>query len=144
MKMIPENHTVADEAALMAGTTSSTVADLQVLNDGNVYNIIEGGGTPGFDLHLIFNHVLRFTGLAFKAQYDPGTHYIEVRLMNYVTGIRDTYTTVVQTSGMNYRFIDILDFTPYIKNSIVEIDFDHIPGGVASHRMNIDYVALVR
>lgn len=144
MKMIPENHTVPDIATLMAGNTSSTVADLQVLNDGNTYLIEETGGTPGFDLHLVFNHVLRFTGLAFKAQYSPGTHYVEVRLMNYITGNRDTYTTVVKTSGMNYRFIDILDFTPYIKKGTVGIDFDHIPGGTGADRMNIGYVALVR
>ncbi len=144
MELIPKIHTVPDTATLMAGTTSSTVSDLQVLNDGNTYDIIETGGTPGFDLHIEVNNVIRFSAIAYKAYYDPGTHYIEVQLWNYITGVWDTYTTIERTQGMNYRFIDVVDDEPYIRNSCVQIAFDHIPGGNASHRFFIDYVALVR
>ena len=144
MKMIPENHTVPDSAELMAGNTSSTVSDLQVLNDGNDYLIEETGGTPGFDLHLEFCNILRFSRLAFKTMYNPGNHYVEVRLFNYITGVLDDFISIELTLGMNYRLIDIVDSASYIKNGIVQLEFDHIPGGIASHRMNIDYVALVR
>ena len=144
MKVIPENHAVASEAVLMAGTTSSSVADLQVLNDGNTYDIVETGGTPGFDLHLMFKNILRFSAIDYKAHYDPGTHYVEVQLWNFLTFQWDTYTTIERTQGMNYRFIDVEDDMPYIRKGIVFMAFDHIPGGNASHRMFIDYAALVK
>ena len=145
MKLIPENHIVADSLELMAGTSADTVADLQVLNDGNTYEIAESGGTPGFDLHLTFKNVIRFSALANKTRYDPGTHFIQVQLWNYVTGTWDNFTSIESSQGFNYRFIDIEDDTPYINNiGETMAAFDHVPGGTASHRMFIDYVALVR
>ena len=144
MEIIPKDHTVPDVANLMAGNSSSSVSYLQVLNDGNVYAIEETGGTPGFDLHMIVHNVIRFFAFAYKAYYDPGTHYIEIQLYNFLTGQWDTFTTIENHQGMDYRYIDIVDDAPYIKDNKVEIAFDHILGGNASHRMFIDYVALVR
>ncbi len=145
MKIIPENHTVASEIVLMvAGSFTGGVTDTQVLNDGNLLEIQESGGTPGFDLHLRFDNVIRFSGLLFKALYKPGTHHVEVHLFNYETGTFDEWMTIQQTEGMNYRFIDIPDSEKYIKNSSVVFGFDHVPGGTASHRFFVDYVALVR
>ena len=145
MKMIPENHTVSSEIILVvAAAVIGDITDIQVLNDGNELELQESGGTPGFDLHLRFDNIIRFTKLAFKAKYDPGSHYIEVHLFNYVTGVFDVWITIEQTAGMNYRFIDIPDSEKYIKNSSVVFAFDHVPSGVASHRFFIDYVALVR
>ncbi len=145
VKMIPQNHTVASEIILMiAGSFTGDVTDTQVLNDGNLLEIQESGGTPGFDLHLRFDNIIRFSGLVFKALYKPGTHHIEVHLFNYETGVSDEWMTIQETEGMNYRFIDIPDSEKYIKNSSVVLGFDHVPGGIASHEFFIDYVALVR
>ncbi len=145
MKMIPENHMLASEIILMvAGSFTGGIADIQILNDGNLLEIQESGGTPGFDLHLRFDNVIRFSGLVFKALYKPGTHHIEVHLFNYNTGVSDEWMTIQETEGMNYRFIDIPDSEKYIKNSTVILGFDHVPGGTPSHKFFIDYVALVR
>lgn len=144
MEIIPPKHMLASSIVLMAGTTSDSISDIQAINDGNTYTVVETGGTPGFDIHIVFKNILRFSGITHKAYYDPGSHYIEEHLWNYDTGQFDVFTTIENTQGFNTRFIEIEECPCFIRNGEVIFAFDHIPGGNGAHRFHIDYVALVR
>jgi len=144
MKLIPENHTVASSVELLEGTSSSTVTDLQVLNDGNSFDITEAAGTPGQRFKIFFVNIIRFSGLAFKAYYD-GNHYIEFQLYNCVTGSWDTQITIESSNGMDYRLIDVPNSPNYISNiGGVTARHYHPSAGNPADDSFIEYVALIR
>jgi hypothetical protein len=59
----------ATSVTLNNGTTSSTVSDLQTINDGNAYDVTESSGTPGLDLEVNFTSVTSIKKIYVKAYY---------------------------------------------------------------------------
>jgi len=131
---------------LNTGTSSSTVSDLQTLNDGNTYDLAEAASTPGMNLEINFTSVDSVKGFAIKAYYvGSSTHYVEVQIWNDTTSAWDVFVTLLSGLGMNYRYIEIPDFdADYIDgsgNTIIRLY--HPTSGNASHDLYIDYVALL-
>lgn len=148
MKLIPENHTVPDSLELLFGTSSGTVADLQVLNDGNTYDITEASGAPGQELIITFVNVIRFKHIATKAFYEikSGTaHSVQLQLFDFLTNQWDTQITYESGSGTNYRFIDVDNAQEYISGiGETKMRFFHEASGNTQHDTFIEYLALVR
>ena len=145
VEMIPPERMIADSVELITGTSSGTVADLQVQYDGNNYQAEEVTGVPGIDLRINFKNILRFSKITYTAYYKGSTsHYVEVQLFNYKTGVWEVYTTIPYALGMNTRYFDTADFDEHIKNGEVMIRFYHPISGTAAHDLFIDYVALIR
>ena len=146
MILIPENHTVADSVELIVGTSASSVSDIQVQYDGNQYDLAEVAATPGIDLRINFKNVIRFSGIGYEAYYSgSATHWVEFQLWNYLTGEFETYATIENSNGMNYRFFDTQDFVEHVNNKgEVIARFYHPVSGNNSHDLYIDYVALIR
>ncbi len=145
MEIIPPAHMIADSVELTAGSSSDSVSDLQTIYDGNNYHIDEIAGTPGFDLIITFINVLRFSKIAYSAYYaGSATHWVEMQLYNYETGAWETYTTIEDSNGMNYRFFDTTDFEQHVKKGEVKMRFCHVPSGTGAHDFYIDYAALIR
>jgi len=148
MKLIPEQHTVPDSIELLFGNSSGTVADLQILNDDNVFDLAETTTTPGQELIITFINVIRFSGIAVKAYYTiagGAAHSVQLQLFNEQTRQWDTQLTFEAGSGMNYRLTDISNFSDYITVAgKTRMRFYHAEQGNATHDTFIEYAALVR
>lgn len=145
MEIIPPTRMVADSVEVIAGTTSSSVSDLQTQYDGNIYHIDEVATTPGIDLRINFINIIRFSKITFSAYYDGrAAHYVEMQLYNYVTGEWETYTTIEISLGLNIQSFETADFEEHIKEGKVIMRFCHPMQGIAPDDFYIDYVALLR
>jgi len=145
MELIPPNHAIANSVRLVAGISSGSVADLQVQNYGNVYEVAEESATPGIDLRVTFINILRFSKVGFAAYYNGrSNHYVQMQMFNFVTHLWETYFTLGLSSGMSYQYFDVPAFGKHIKAGEVWMRFLHPARGIVPGRTYIDYVALVR
>lgn len=145
MELIPPNHMKAKSVRLVAGTSSSSVFDLQILNYGNVYEVAEVAEVPGLDMRITFINVLRFSKIGFAAYYDGRpNHYVQLQMFNFVRHTWETYFTLKLSSGMSYQYFDTPCVKHHIKSGEVWMRFTHPLRGTVPGKIFIDYVALVR
>jgi hypothetical protein len=131
--------------SLIAGTLNDgTVADVQTLSDGNVYDVQEVAGVPGYNIEFNFTSVDTFTRVWVHELYTgSGSHTVNVDLWNYNTSAWDTITTF--TTSVAFYFIDLpVTATNYVSSGNAKLRLYHISSGNASHRIQVDYVALVK
>lgn len=127
------------------GSLTGTISDAQTLLDGNVVQVDEVTGTPGYDIEFGFTAVTddpRF--LVFRLHYD-GIHNFALDIYNYNSTVWDRFHTILGgVSDYVWLHIDIPDPADYIDGSDnANIRLYHIDAGNAAHIMYIDYVALV-
>jgi hypothetical protein len=137
-----------DSVTVVAGGTPiGTVADMQAPMDGNIYDLPEATGTPGFDLEINFIDVVDIYGIVMRAYYAPqnSVHYAQLLIHNYSGGgSDDAIVHITPSVDHNYRTILIPDNTDFIDGSgNAQLTLFHPLGGNASHDMFIDYVALL-
>ena len=127
------------------GTPVGDVTDLQVMLDGNEYQLPEVTGTPGFDLEINFSNVSRIRGIVTKCRYDGASpHYAEVRLHNYTTVADDILLRVDPAATNNTRTVLLPSDENYIDtDGSAQIVFYHPGAGNATHDLYIDYVAIL-
>jgi hypothetical protein len=131
------------DAVTLVGILTGTVADVQVLNDGNVLVLTEVNGVPGMTLDMKFVRVSEIRGIVFKGYYVGGAaHWVEIQLYNYITSAFDIFMTISSGPGMNYRYIEIPDGSTYISDGNAIMRAYHPPSGIPSHDLYIDYAAL--
>lgn len=135
-----------DSLTLVAGTSTDNINDVLVAFDGNVYNLNEAAGAPGFDLRFNFSGLTHFVEVFSRFYYaGSATHGCRIQLYNYNTTNWDTFLTVIG-NGIDYtiREADIIADTNYIDGSGNAIlRFYHTEVGNPAHDVYIDYVALV-
>lgn len=143
---IPGFHLVPDSVNVVVGTPTGTVADVQTWQDGNTLDIVEAAATPGQDIQFAFVNVksIRRVGVAMN-YVGSATHWIEIRLYDYVAAAFKTVWTFSTGMGLNYRYSDLpIDGQNFIDaggNALMQIY--HPVAGNAAHNSNIDYVALI-
>ncbi len=127
------------------GTPVGTASDMQTLLDGNVYQLPEVTGTPGFDLEINFTDVPRVKGIVFRGYYSGSTtHYVELQIRNYNTSTDDTIIRIDTAATYNYRTILIPNDTDFINSSNQsQLTFYHPMSGNAAHDLYLDFVSLV-
>ena len=138
--IVPASTTITD-----GGTPVGTVTDLQTLNDGNVYQVPEVIGTPGFDIKLNFSSVKRLSGIVTNTRYvGTASHDITIGLWNYVTAAYDRLLLFSHTDTYyTYRTVLIPDDTNYISSGNAQIVIYHETSGNQTHNIYIDYAALL-
>lgn len=141
----PVFKTPASVTVVDGGTPVGTVSDMQVLLDGNEYNLPEASGTPGFDLEVNFTTVLSVKGIVVRAYYEgSSSHHVDMKIRNYDTAADDTIINFQDAEDYNYRTILIPDDTDYIDGSgNSQITFYHPDNGTPAHDMYIDYIAIL-
>ena len=127
------------------GTPVGTVTNLQTHNDGNVYQVPEVGGTPGFDIKLNFSRVKRLSGIVTNTRYTGSTsHDVTIGLWNYVTAAYDRLLLFSSTATYStYRTVLIPDDTNYISGGIAQMVVYHETAGNPTHNIYIDYAAII-
>ena len=142
----------ANSMSVVTGTlTSGTVTDTQTWQDGNIVDVTEVTGVPGFDVQFTFTSVTDFCEIGISAYYvGSATHVAEIQIYDYTnTTWRTLYTLPGTSMGFNYRFSDLpipvaTRQADYINGSDeVLIRFYHPTTGNASHDLYIDYVSIV-
>jgi len=128
------------------GTPVGTVAGVQTMLDGSVYQVPEVAATPGFDVR--FN----FTGIAFtpnaivhRSWYDgTTTHQVTIELWDYVT---EAFVPVSEFEASLTYEVQQLPFPEgarWTSGGAAIVRFNHSTGGNASQDMYWDYVGLWR
>lgn len=144
----------ANSVTLSAGSSASTVSDLQTANDGNVFTIQEAGATPGIDLIVDFINVDAFNWVKLLAVYDEGAaavHAMPIQLYNWSTASWDNFCAFqngISNSGTifdDHSFF-VPDDTNYIgtggNDGKVRVKYYHPQPGNAAHYLYIDETAL--
>ena len=141
---------VADSMVVTTGTlTDGLVADTRVWQDGNVVNVTEVTGVPGFDVLFTFTNITDFCFIGISAYYKgSATHWCEIQIWDDANSVRRMLWTFSSGLGLNYRFSDLpvalATRADYINGSNeVKIRFYHPPTGNASHDLFIDYVSII-
>jgi len=131
------------------GTATGTVADAQVMFDGNEYEVAEVTGVPGFDIRFGFTGIVDIPSLVVaRYQYDGSTtHFVGLQVYNYVTTAWDDIRTFSNSNAYHSSL------TAYIPEDIkanyvdasgnAQVRFYHHTSGNAAHDIHIDYVGLV-
>jgi len=129
------------------GSTSDTIEDTQSIDDGNEMTIAEETGAPGFLIEFVFNDVEVFNSFQTHYNYTGSlSHNINVELeITPFDGTAFTTITTLDDTG-TFTFINqsIVIPSQYINNGVVKLRFNHTSGGVPSHDLILDYVALVQ
>ena len=117
--------------------------------DGNVMNVAEVAGVPGFDVVFTFTGINRFSFVGVSAYYGgSSTHNCTIDLWNVTTSAWMTVFNFSSGPGQNYRFGDMPVANEFIGDYIsaadeVKLRFYHPISGNASHDLYIDYVSLI-
>ena len=128
------------------GTPVGSVTDVQTLLDGNVYQVPEVTGVPGYDIEFNFTGVASIAGFVSMIRYTgSATHVVSLRLQNYTDVQEDSFLVIPTTvTNYGYRTVLIPDDTKYIDGSgNAQMVLYHDSSGNASHDVYIDYIALI-
>jgi hypothetical protein len=141
--LTPSSFTL-NTGTLIAGT----VADVQGMYDGNILDIGEVTGVPGYDIEFNFTNVDRHPRfIVCRWRYDgSSTHFVTIDIYNYTTASWDQ-VRVFKDSALYFDSLTM--YTPlgnngdYVDGSgNAKIRFYHQTSGNASHDIKIDYVGL--
>lgn len=127
--------------ATSVGTATGSVSDVQTVNDGNTYDVVETAS--GFDIRFTFASLERIRAIAVKVQYSGGaTHIVEMQLYNYTTMTWDEFVIIADSNGQNYRYIEIPSYVDYLSDGAAILRFFHDTPATVGHDIYIDYVSL--
>lgn len=145
----------ANSVTLTAGTSASSVTDLQTMTDGNYYTLTEAAATPGQDLIIDFVSVTAFEQVRLLLGYNGvGSHAIALQIYNWSSAAWDTFNdlqngTYQTTAGaviLHNASFRVYDDTNYIgtggNSGQVRIRIYHPMAGNSSHTTIIDEVSL--
>jgi len=130
------------------GTPVGTgVSDVQTMLDGNIYQLPEVTGTPGFDIEFAWTGITRIKGFAFRVLYvGTSTHQVTFRAYNYNTTVWDVLFEIPASLGYNYRCnqFPASNMANYFDSGgNAKVKIYHDTAGNASHDLYVDYVAIV-
>jgi len=143
-----------DEININIGSTASSLSDLEVFGDGNIYRVNELTST-GQQFDFFFYNVTAFSHILIRALYSGSvnTHEMDVELYNHVRDAYDTVRTLTKGAIENdltvsYFAVPYVSLSYYIDNSnpslggVVKIRFNHVGGGINTHYTDIDFIGL--
>jgi hypothetical protein len=127
--------------------TTGTVSDVQVMFDGNFYQVEEAAATPGFDQEFVFSGVDRYPTIVVTRWIYNGsaTHNVTWAIWNYNTSAWDDLRVFQDSNGY---YASMTMYIPrasngnYVSGGAAKIRAYHNSAGNASHNIKIDYVGL--
>jgi len=128
-------------------SSSGSVSDVQAMFDGNVYQIEETTGAPGYDVEFIFSNVDKYpTFVVTRWIYDGlSTHYVTWDIWNYNSSAWDTLRVFKDSDDFHdsmTMYIPRNSNGNYVSGGAAKIRVYHQTAGNASHNIQIDYVGL--
>jgi len=132
--------------AQVGGTPIGSVSDIQTFLDGNVYNLPEAAGTPGFELDIDFTNIAAIYSIFSMIRYNGSTmHQVSFRIHNFNSGNDDEFHVINSTGTIfQCRTIYIPIDADYIDGSNnAQVIIHHNSAGNAAHDLFVDYVAIL-
>jgi hypothetical protein len=122
------------------------VSQTQVPFDGNVYQVGEVVGVPGFNIEIAFTSVIKFDMIVLRADYDgSNSHFCGIDIYNYnslswqqAAVLRHTSTLYDWYTLANVNNVNYVDGSGNAK-----IRLYHYSNGNNAHNVYIDYAALI-
>ena len=138
-------YTPASVTKVEGGAVTGTVAGVQTMLDGSLYEVVEAAGTPGFDLEFAFSGITKTpTEIVVRVLYEGiSTHGVAVELWDY-TGT-PAYDRVHQfTAMLDYQviYIPLPSWSNYLSGGAAKLRIVHFSAGNPAHDVHIDYVAI--
>ena len=134
---------VPSSIQLIAGTSTNTISDLNILLDGNVYDLTETTGANAIQLDINFTNIVNFSGITARAFYDGATtHAVRIQLFNYNTSNWDVIHTLNDGRDYETHTKSVATSSNYLQNGLVQSRFLQTENGNTSHNLYIDYFAL--
>jgi hypothetical protein len=136
-----------DSLTVSTGTVNSGDVDsVKVLSDGDVLDVQEVAGVPGFDIIFDFINVGTINQLRYHTRYDGGAgHTVNVQLYNYNTSAWDTLTTEAESLDYIYSAIPVTSSSDYVDSSgNARARLYHVDAGIAAHQQYVDFIALAQ
>jgi hypothetical protein len=129
---------------------SGTVADVQTMYDGNLLEVDEVTGVPGFDIEFNFTNIhltQYFNFIVARWRYDGGAaHFVTIDIYNYNTTAWDQvrmFTNSDNFFASMTMYMPVGNQPDYVDASgNAKVRFYHNTTGNASHDIHIDYVGL--
>ena len=123
--------------------TSGGVAGTQTLLDGTIYQIEENNTTPAIDVEFVFSGIKAISQIVLSAYYlGSVAHAVRINLWNYTDTQWDTFHTLMTGRDYEQYSMSVPDDTKYISSGAAKVQLYHTEGGIASHVLYVDYVAL--
>ncbi len=146
LESLPLRDAPASVTVTAGGTPVGTVANVQTMLDGDVYQVPEVSATPGFDVRFNFTGLTELPDtIVTRAWYDgSATHGVRIELYDYV-GVAFVPIHQVPTS-LTYAVatVSVVPEARFVSSGEAIVRFAHYTGGNASHDMFWDYVGLWR
>ena len=115
------------------------IDSIKVCGDGDIYNVSEVSGVPGFDIRINFTSVSQFNKIYFNGYYDGVVgHEVLFQLYNHNTSTWDSFGEITDQAGFLYSTFDVGDDSPYIDSGIVQSRIYHETYGVVTHMYYLD------
>lgn len=136
-----------DSILVNKGTQAAGDVDsLQVANDGDVLQIDEVTGTPGFDLEVWFAGVVSFDQYHIRMWYDGGAgHTVHIDIWNNNTSSWETLQSITDQALFTWVTGVISDSTNYVDSyGDVKLRFYHVSAGNPAHVLYVDHTALLK
>jgi len=131
---------------LLSGTSVNNVSDMQNAFDNTIYTLVEVSGTPAFRMQINFTGITSFIGIIARYWYmGNSSHTNDLRLLNRVSGLYDSYRITKGDSELGFNFVRLPLLRPaseYILNGDVQAEMFHASSGITSHRLYIDLFGL--
>lgn len=133
----------------IAGTVAggSVVDNVQIPNDGLVYQVTEVAAVPGFNIHFTFPNVQGFHGIITRYRYQgSATHYVGIDVYNINKADYDQLALLRLTDAYYEwkNIYGIINSDNYLQGNKVVVRFYHYTNGDVAHDIYIDYIALVK
>jgi len=127
--------------------TTGDVTDVQTMFDGNVYQVEEAGGTPGYDFEFIFSGIDRYPTLVVARWLYVGvgnTHDVTIGIWNYGSSAWDELRVFNNNAyhGSITMYLPQNISNDYVSGGAAKIRFYHQDGGATAHYIAVDYVGL--
>ena len=145
---LPSKNTTTYTASTLTLTNgvyvSGSVTDVQVLNDGNSYQITDGTGTgPAWIITCTFTGVTSFNRVVANIDYTVSSgHIIYFQIYNNTTSTWDNIGSYSGASGYSQYALEVLGYSSYVSAGTVQARLYHSNSGNAGHATKLDYFAL--
>lgn len=122
---------------------SGSLSDIQTFSDGNVYDVQEVTGVPGFNVVIGFTGVTVFNRVVLNVAYtNTATHLVSVDIYNNNTTAWDSVGVFRGLEGYTQFQLGVIDSTPYVNAGAVTIRIYHVSSGSTAHSFQVDYAVL--
>jgi hypothetical protein len=129
------------------GDLAGCLTAIATSRDGAYLNVREKTGaasaTNPLTVQFLFTNVLNFDTIRLRSYYSGSvSHHMRVQLWNYSTSAWDTFAIFSGETDYIDRALTVFNHSVYVNGGNAKLQLIHTDGGLASHSLQFDYVAL--